>query len=67
MNDIKEILRCGMSTFLVSPGLQQEPHHLEVSFVAGKSQGRLLELVAVGVDSGAELEENLEIGDIETC
>ena len=59
MNDIK-IARwdLGCQLFLVSSGLQQEPHHLQVTFVAGQGQGGLLELVAVGVDAGPELEKN---------
>ena len=43
---------------LIRPRLQQEPHHLEVALVAGQGQGGLLELVAVGVDPGAELEQD---------
>ena len=59
MNDIK-IMRwdLGCQLFLVSSGLQQEPHHLEVTFVAGQGEGGLLELVAVGVDAGSELQKN---------
>ena len=48
----------GCQLFLVSSGLQQEPHHLQVTFVAGQGQGGLLELVAVGVDAGSELEKD---------
>ena len=59
MTDIK-VARwdLGCQLFLVSSGLQKEPHHLEVPFVAGQGEGGLLELVAVGVDAGPELEQN---------
>ena len=43
---------------LICSRFQQEPHHLEVALVAGQGQGGLLELVAVGVDAGPELEKN---------
>ena len=50
--------KAGCQLFLVSSGLQQEPHHLQVTLVAGEGQGGLLKLVAVGVDPGSELEED---------
>ena len=59
MNDI-ELVRWGLGCqlFLVSSGLEKEPHHLQVSLVAGEGESGLLELVAVGVDSCSELEKN---------
>lgn len=45
---------------LVSPGIQQELDHLQVTLVAGQCQGRLLELVAVGVDACTLLKQDLE-------
>ena len=44
---------------LVSSSPQQEPHHLQVTLVAGQRQGRLLELGGVGVDVGTTLEQEL--------
>ena len=46
---------------LVGAGLQQEAHHLQVALVARQRQRRLLELVRVGVDAGAVVQEDLEI------
>ena len=45
---------------LISTGLQQETHHLQVALVAGQGQGGLLELVRVGVDTGAEAQKDLK-------
>ena len=44
---------------LVGAGLEQEPHHLQMTLVAGQSEGGLLELVGVGVDPGAVAQEDL--------
>ena len=45
---------------LVGAGLQQEAHHLQVALVARQRQRRLLELVRVGVDASAVLEQGLK-------
>ena len=45
---------------LVGAGLEQEAHHLQMALVAGQGESRLLELVRVGVDTGAVAQEDLE-------
>lgn len=46
---------------LVGPGIQQELYHLQMAFVAGQCQGRLLKLVAMGIDACALLKQDLEV------
>ena len=41
--------------YLISSSLQQEPHHLQVTLVACQGECRLLELIAVSVDTGSKL------------
>ena len=49
----------GRLEYLVGARLQEEPDHLQVSLVACQGEGGLLELIGVGVDAGAGLEQDL--------
>ena len=46
-------------SILALTSAKQELDHLKVSFVAGKGQGTLLELIGVGVDVCTILQEQL--------
>ena len=45
---------------LVSAGLEQEAHHLQMALVAGQGEGGFLELVRVGINPGAVAQKDLK-------
>ena len=46
-------------SYLVCARLEEEAHHLQVALVARQGEGRLLELVGVGVDASAVVQQDL--------